>query len=220
MAKVQHLYSLTSGHVPASLLRGQMAINMPDQTVYANAPDGTVKAVSKGTPGVANASGLIGVHIPANFMPVAQLAPGYTQAQLTAKFNIGTSTVTLGTIPIFALGRTWYIPPLSCGVSAVGAYLLTVNIATRAASLTPMTATTPTSGTFNAIANYFSMVVWSDGQTYPWFFLPAWQGAANGAPGSINGDCGWYRISPFKTFGAIPVSQGFPGAAATAYWGP
>jgi len=220
MAKVQHLYSLTSGHVPASLLRGQMAINMPDQTVYALTPDGQVKAISRGTAGVANASGLTGVHIPVNYMPVAQLAPGYTQAQLTAKFNIGTSTVSLGTIPIFALGRTWYIPPQTCAVSPIGAYLLWLNTPARTALLSPMTAATSTSGGFNAINGNFNMVVWSDGQTYPWFYLPNWQGQQNGAPGVTPGDCSWFRVSPFKTFGAIPVSQGFPGAAATAYWGP
>ena len=217
--KVQHLYSTTAGDVPASLLRGQLAVNIPDKTVWAATPDGTVKQISNGNPGVANASSMLNVHIPTQLHPVAQLGVGYTQPQLQAKFNVGSSTVSLQTVPVFALGQVWYTPPLSCALSSVGAYLLFVNTVARTAALSPLTGIPSTSGTFNAINGNFNIVIYSDSIIYPWFYVPAFKGIANGSPGSANGDCSLYRISPTKTFGAIPVSAGFPGTAATSYWG-
>jgi hypothetical protein len=47
MAKIQHLRSETAGDVPASLLRGQVAINIPDALVYANDPGGNVSVISR-----------------------------------------------------------------------------------------------------------------------------------------------------------------------------
>lgn len=218
MAKFQHLISTVAGHVPASLRRGQLATNIPDKIVYAEDPTGIVAPISNGNVGVANASSLLGAHIPVKFHPVAQFGVGMTQAQLTALFNIGTTAI-LGAVTVFALGRRWYIPPLSCPVSPIGAYLLGVNTVGRAASLNPLTATQANSGVFNEITGNFNMVVYSDSTIYPWFYLPSFQGIPNGTPGDSNGDCSWYRISPVKTFGAIPVSAGFAGAAATSYWG-
>lgn len=220
MAKIEHLFSITSGNIPSTLSRGQLATNFPDLTVYGPAPDGLISPISIGTPGVANASTLLGVHVPIQFEMVAQFAPGYTQAQVTSKFVIGATTVTLGVVPIFALGTLMYTPVLTCPIAASGAYILTVDLVARTCVLASLSGTLlASSGAFNPINNTFSMVFYSDSTIIPWFYVPAYQGIPNGTSGSNPGDCLWYRISPIQTFGAIPVSTGFAGAAATSYWG-
>jgi len=212
MAKVQHLYSNNPGAVPSTLLRGQVFINIPDQTVYAPDPTGNIQKFSAGAPFVANASSLLNVHIPTDFHPVAQFGINETAASLTAKFNIAGGTVTMSPVAVFALGQLFYLPETTCPVGTNGNYLLTVDTGARTAVLED-TAALDNSGTFNPLAGTFSMVVYSNGQTYPFFYLAGAQGTDD------TGDCSWYRISPFQTFGAIPVSTGFAGAPATAYWG-
>ena len=220
MAKFEHLLSTVSGDIPSALNRGQLAVNLPDQLVYATTPDGMISPISSGVPGVANASTLLGVHVPTQFEMVAQFAPGYIAGQLLSLFTIGSTTAVLQTLPIFALGTLIYTPVLSCPVAASGAYILTVDLVARTASIAGVSGTLlPSSGTFNPINNTFSMVFYSDSTIMPWFYVPAYQGIPNGTVGSNPGDCLWYRISPIQTFGAIPVSTGFAGAAATSYWG-
>jgi hypothetical protein len=220
MAKFEHLLSTVSGDIPATLTRGQLAVNIPDQLVYAPTPDGLVSVISSGVPGVANASTLLGVHVPTQFEMVAQFAPGYTQAQIASKFVIGATTVTLQTVPIFALGILMYTPVLTLPIAASGAYMLSIDLVARTCVLSSLSGTLlPSSGTFNPINNTFSMVFYSDSTILPWFYVPAYQGIPNGTVGSNPGDCLWYRISPVQTFGAIPVSNGFAGAAAASYWG-
>jgi hypothetical protein len=122
MAKIQHLRSETAGDVPSSLLRGQVAINIPDALVYANDPAGNVAVISSGAAGVADASSFTGVHIPNNFMPACQLGPGMTQAQLQALFVDNGTTATYSNIPIFAMGTLWWTGTLTCPSSAGGIY--------------------------------------------------------------------------------------------------
>lgn len=209
MAKIQHLLSETAGHVPASLLRGQVAINIPDAVIYANDPGGNVSVISSGASGVANASSLTGVHMPNNFMPVCQLGPGMTQTQLQALFTDNGTTATYNNIPIFAMGRLWWTGVISCPSSVGGAYAVTLNLANRTATLSAFTPAA-NSGMINYTANTVQVVVYSNSTIYPWFYIPMYSAA---------GTAVLLRISPTKTFGAIPVSAGFAGAPATSYWG-
>jgi hypothetical protein len=209
MAKIQHLLSETAGYVPASLLRGQVAINIPDALVYANDPGGNVAVISSGASGVANASGLTGVHLPNNFMPVCQLGPGMTQTQLQALFTDNGTTATYSNIPIFAMGKLWWTGTLTCPSSAGGAYAVTLNLNARTAQLAAFTPAA-NSGSVNYSSNTIQIVVYSNSTIYPWFYIPMYSAA---------GTAVLLRISPTKTFGAIPVSSGFAGAPATAYWG-
>src|SRR5882762_11585235 len=114
MAKIEHLYSTTPGNVPSSLLRGQLSTNIPDQIVYANTPDGVVDQISNGVTGVANASTLLGAHIPIQFHPVVQFRPRHTAADLAAKFVVSGATATLAPMGIFGLGQMVYTPVLTC----------------------------------------------------------------------------------------------------------
>ena len=207
--KIQHLRSETAGHVPASLQRGQVAINVPDQIVYANDPGGNVAAISSGAAGVPNASSMTGVHIPNNFMPACQLGPGLTQTQLQALFTDNGTTATYSNIPIFAFGTLWWTGTLTCPSSAGGVYAVTLNLSSRTANLAAFTPTT-NSGSLNYSTNTVQIVVYSNSTIYPWFYLPVY---------SPSGTAILLRISPTKTFGAIPVSAGFAGAPATSYWG-
>jgi hypothetical protein len=213
MAKIQHLLSETAGHVPSGLLRGQAAINIADKLVYANDPSGNASVISSGATGLQNASSYLGVHMPTSFMPVAQLGPGMTQAQLQALFTDNGTTATYNNIPIFCMGKLWWTGKITCPSSASGAYQVTINAATRTATLTSLSPTTR-SGTINYTANTFSIVVYSEaGVIYPWFYLPIYN------PTGTTGTTDLLRVSFTKTFGAIPVSAGFAGAAATSYWG-
>jgi hypothetical protein len=209
MAKIQHLYSVTSGDVPPSLLRGQIAIDFPDQIVYANTPGGTPTPISSGAAGLSNASSYLGVHIPNNFMPACQLGPGMTQSQLQALFVDNGTTATYSNIPIFALGLLIWTGTLTCPSSAGDVYAVTINLTNRTAVLGPFTPTT-NSGSINYTANSIQIVVYSNSTIYPWFYIPQY---------SPSGTAVLLRISPTQTFGAIPVSAGFAGAAATSYWG-
>lgn len=212
MAKVQHLHSETAGNVPSSLLRGQLAINIPDKIVYANTPDGKVAPISNGNAGVANANSLLGVHIPVMYHPVAQFAPGYTEAQLTSMFTDDGVTAALPAIPVFAFGTKWYVPATSCPSINTGAYIMTINTVTRSASLSGQGIPLPAySGTIDYVNKVVTLVIKSDGHIYPWFYLPQYRGLSYGTT--------LFRISPYRTFGAIPVSTGFPGANAASYWG-
>lgn len=212
MAKFEHLYSTVSGNVPASLLRGQLATNIPDKAVYAEAPDGTVSQISNGNPGIAQASNYLGVHIPSFLHPVAQFGVGYTEAQLGTKFTDNGTTATLQTVPIFMFGSLWYNPVVSCPSVASGAYQLVMDCVARTVSLQGFVTPHTGSGTLNYQNQQATLVIRSDGHIYPWFYLPETFGQSNG-PVML------FRISPYKTFGAIPVSTGFAGAAAAAYWG-
>lgn len=209
MAKIKHLLSETAGHVPVSLLRGQVAINIPDAVVYANDPAGNVAVISSGAAGVQNASSMTGVHMPNNFMPVCQLGPGMTQTQLQALFTDNGTTATYNNIPIFAMGRLWWTGMLTCPSNGGGAYAVTLNLTNRTATLASFTPST-NSGNVNYAANTVTVVVYSNGTIYPWFYIPVY---------SPSGIAFLVRISPTKTFGAIPVSSGFAGAPATSYWG-
>jgi hypothetical protein len=209
MAKIQHLRSETAGDVPSSLLRGQVAINIPDALVYANDPAGNVAVISSGASGVADASSFTGVHIPNNFMPACQLGPGMTQAQLQALFVDNGTTATYSNIPIFAMGTLWWTGTLTCPSSAGGAYAVTLNLTSRTATLAAFTPAA-NSGSISYSANTIQIVVYSNGTIYPWFYIPMYSAA---------GTAVLLRISPTKTFGAIPVSAGFAGAPATSYWG-
>jgi hypothetical protein len=209
MAKIKHLVSETAGTVPASLLRGQVAINVPDKLVYANDPSGKVSVISSGSAGLAGASGALGVHMPTKFMPACQLGPGLTQEQLTTLFTSDGTTITYNNIPIFALGQLWWTGKLTCAVSASGVYVVTVDTVNRTARIDASNAAA-NSGNINYSTGVFQVVVFSNGIIYPWFYLPAY---------SNSGTAVLLRISPTKTFGAIPVSEGFAGAPATSYWG-
>jgi len=209
MAKIQHLRSETAGDIPVSLLRGQVAINIPDQIVYANDPAGNVAPISSGAAGVANASSLTTVHMPNNFMPACQLGPGMTQTQLEALFVDNGTTATYSNIPIFAMGTLWWTGILTCPSSVGGSYAVTLNLTTRTATLAAFTPTT-NSGSLSYSANTIQIVVYSNSTIYPWFYIPMYSAA---------GTAVLLRISPTQTFGAIPVSAGFAGAPATSYWG-
>jgi hypothetical protein len=212
MAKIQHLYSTTPGNVPGSLVRGQVAINIPDKIVYANDPFGNVAPISNGNPGVANAGSLVGSHIPVQFHPVAQFGVGMTEAQLTALFTDNGTTATLQPVKVFALGRVWYTPVLTCPHVSAGAYQLNLNASARTVSISGLTLPHTGSGSVNVSTSSCNLVFYSDSHIYPWFYLPESYGAANSA-------ATLYRISPYQTFGAIPVSTGFAGANAATYWG-
>jgi hypothetical protein len=209
MAKIQHLLSETAGDIPVSLLRGQVAINIPDEIVYANDPAGNVAVISSSATGVQDASSLTGVHIPNDFMPVCQLGPGMTQTQLQALFTDNGTTATYNNIPIFAMGTLWWTGTLTCPSSPGGAYSVSLNLTSRTATLAAFTPTT-NSGNISYTANTVSVVVYSNGTIYPWFYIPMYSGS---------GTAILLRISPTQTFGAIPVSSGFAGAPATSYWG-
>lgn len=212
MAKVQYLYSMVAGNVPASLVRGQLAINIPDKIVYAATPDGKVAPVSNGNAGVPNASSLLGVHIPIMYHPIAQFGPGYTEAQLTSMFTDNGTTAAMQAVPVFAFGTKWYVPATSCPSINTGAYALTINTIARTAVLSGQGLPLPAnSGTIDYVNKTVTLFIKSDGHIYPWFYLPQYSGVSNGTT--------LFRISPYKTFGAIPVSVGFPGAAASSYWG-
>jgi hypothetical protein len=215
MAKFEHLYSTVSGHTPASLLRGQIAINIPDRTIYANDPTGRILPISSGVAGLANAAGATAVHINVNFHPVAQFGVGLTQQQLQTLFVDNGTTATLQTVPIFVFGRIWYTPVVSMASSTAGAYALNLDTVNRTVSMSayPTGSNRNTSGFVQYSNNTATLVFYSDSTIYPWFYLP--QGYSTNPGGSIN----VYRVSPIKTFGAIPVSAGFAGAAATSYWG-
>lgn len=215
MAKFSHLDSTVSGHVPASLLRGQLAVNSADQAVFTLAPDGQIVQISSGKPGLASASGSLGVHIPVWLHPVAQFAPGYTEAQVGAKFTDNGTTATLQCVPLFIFGQKFYTPAtLSCPSINTGVYYLIGNVLTRTISLVGQGAPLPAvSGSLNYSTGDFTLFIQSDGHIYPWFYL------LEGRSSSIAGIVNIVRISPYKTFGAIPVSTGFAGAAATSYWG-
>jgi hypothetical protein len=214
MAKFKHLYSTTSGHVPQSLLRGQLAINVPDQTVYANDPMGRVQPISTGAPGLANVSQATAVHINVNFYPVAQFGVGLTQAQVQTLFVDNGTTATLQTVPIFVFGKLWWTPVISMPSSTAGAYALNLDTVNRTVSMAayPTGSNRNTSGFVQYSNGTATLVFYSDSLIYPWFYLP--QGYSTNPGGSIN----VYRISPYQTFGAIPVSIGaamVPGS----YWG-
>lgn len=209
MAKIKHLLSETAGHVPSGLIRGQVAINIPDKLVYANDPSGTPSVISSGNSGVANATGFLGVHIPNNFMPVAQLGPGLTPAQTQALFTDDGTTATYNNIPVFALGKLWWTGVVTCPSSAAGSYSINIDTVNRTASLAAF-APAISSGIVNYTTGVIQLVVHSNSTTYPWFYVPTI---------SSSGGASLLRISPIQTFGAIPVSAGFAGAAATSYWG-
>lgn len=215
MAKFKHLYSTTSGHVPSSLLRGQLAINIPDKTVYANDPMGRPAVISSGTAGLANATSATAVHIKTAFHPVAQFGVGLTQAQLQTLFTDNGTTATLQTVPIFVFGKLWWTPTVSMASSTAGAYALTLDTVNRSVGISAVAQGSGrnSSGYVQYSNGVAYLVFYSDATIYPWFYLP--QGYSTFTGGSIN----VYRISPVRTFGAIPVSQGFAGAAASAYWG-
>lgn len=207
--KYQHLHSGTPGKVPVSLQRGQLAVNTADKIVFASDLLGNVKPISSGSSGAQNAMSALGVHIPVNFMPVAQLGPGMSQTDLQARFSDDGTTVTYNNIPIFALGRLWWTGTLTSPHSPVGSYAVTLDIGNRTASLGMFTPTS-NSGVMNYQTNIITLVVYSDGTISPWFYIPAYSN-----PGMAT----LLRISETKTFGAIPVSTGFAGAPATSYWG-
>jgi hypothetical protein len=213
MAKIQHLYSTVSGHKPTNLLRGQIAINIPDRLVYANDPAGRPQVLSSGNPGVSNPSGLLGVHVPILFHPVAQFGVTMTQADLQARFTDDGTTVKLETVPVFLFGTVWWTPELTCPSSPAGAYAIGFDMNARTVTLSAVSQGTARqrSGYINYTSMTAQLVVYSDSTIYPWFYLP--QGFGNGP------DTNLYRLSPVKTFAAIPVSEGFAGANATAYWG-
>lgn len=215
MAKIQHLISTVSGRVPSSLVRGQVAINVPDQTVYASDPSGTPRVLSSGLPGVPNASGLLDVHIPTAFYPIAQFGVGMTQTDLQARFTDNGTTATLQSVPIFVFGKIWWTPEISCPSISPGAYAIDLDTINRTAVLrsVPTGAGRVSSGSVNHTSGFASIVFFSDATIYPWFYL---EQAFSSNPG---GDTYVFRISPVQTFGAIPVSLGFAGAAATSYWG-
>jgi hypothetical protein len=193
-----------------------VGINIPDQKVYAPTPDGTIDVISSGVAGLSNPSAALGVHIPVQFHPVAQFAPGYTSSELTTAFTIGTSLATLQTISVFALGRLWYIAgPMTCPKAASGAYQLAFNTGTKAATLSGLTSPLPAnSGTINPLTNDVTLVFMSESvNIQSWFYIPQWQAA------DTAGNVPIFRVSNVQTFGAIPVSTGFPGAAAATYWG-
>lgn len=216
MAKIQHLYSITAGNQPTNILRGQVAINIPDQLVYADDPIGRPRVISSGVQGVANASGLLGVHIPTAFYPVAQFGVGMTQTDVQGRFTDDGTTATLLPVPIFVFGKLWWTQQISCPSSPAGAYSITIDTVNRACSMSsvPSGSGRLVSGVVNHQTGVAVLVFYSDATIYPWFYLEqAYGSVAGGAPSNV------YRISPVKTFGSIPVSQGFAGAAATSYWG-
>lgn len=214
MAKIQHLYSATPGNVPGSLVRGQVAINIPDKIVYANDPFGNVAPISNGNAGVANASSLLGGHIPTQFHPVAQFGVGMTESQLTSGFTDDGTTATMQPTRVFVMGKAYYTPVLTCASSSIGFYVLALNVQTRTVQLLPKGTVDIGSGasTFRYDTGDVRMVIKSDGHIYPWFYLPVAYSAAGQTVSA-------FRISPYQTFGAIPVSTGFPGANAASYWG-
>lgn len=217
MAKVQHLYSTTSGNVPATLVRGQLAINIPDQLVYANDPVGRAKVISSGVPGLAGAMGSVGVHIPNALHPVAQFGVTLNQTDLQSRFLNNGTTVTLLTVPIFVFGRVWWTNQVQCPVSSAGAYSLTLDTVGRTVTMqaVPQGTGRASSGYLNYTTRVATLVIYSDSTIYPWFYLQQGFGdtIANGSGVQV------YRISPVQTFGAIPVSTGFAGAPAATYWG-
>ena len=237
MAKFEHLYSTTAGDVPTSLGQGQIAINVTDKIVYSAAPDGTIMEVSNGIAGLSSVSSYLSAHLTQPYHPVIQFCPGYTQAQCEAAFTNNGTTATLSPVPIYAFGQTFYTPELSCpAVSGNGVYYyLQIDFANRGGINTFMTASTTSigsSGVLNPIGQIFTMVIVSEcTNIFPWFYIPAYQGLANGTSVAsafpVNGNINLYRISTVPTFGAIPVSTGFPGYTATAdtsgttpsYWG-
>jgi hypothetical protein len=236
MAKFEHLYSSTSGDVPTSLGQGQIAVNLADKAVYTAAPDGTIKEVSNGNAGLSSVTSYLNVHIPQMYHPVIQFCPGYTQAQCEAAFTVSGSTATLKPVPIYAFGQTFYTPELTCPVvSGNTAYYLQIDFANRGGPNTYMISMAPditSSGVFNPIGQIFTIVIVSENTNiFPWFYLPSYIGLPNGTDVSsvfpVNGNVNLYRLSTVATFGAIPVSTGFPGYTATAdtsgttssYWG-
>ncbi|QRE00299.1 hypothetical protein [Burkholderia phage BCSR5] len=221
MAKVQHLFTTTKGAVPpaASLLRGQLSINIPDQNVHALTPDLKVGVVSSGVQGMPNAMGSTGVHVPVDLHPVAQFAPGYTNAEIAAKFRVSGGTATLDIVPLFAFGRLWYIPKSSCPVSPIGLYYVFLDGIARSAAIGSLAAAPSHSGKIIPRLQQGSFVFQSDGAIRPWFYMQGSRGLANGTPGEQDGTVLIYRVSDVKVSGGIPVSQGFAGADATSYWG-
>lgn len=215
MAKFQHLYSTVAGHTPTNILRGQVAINIPDKLVYANDPAGRPQIISSGASGVSNASGLLGVHVPVAFYPVAQFGVTMTQTELQLRFTDDGTTASLSTVPIFIFGKIWWTDPISCPSSTAGAYSITLDTVNRVCSLSAVAVGNgrKTSGFINRVNGTANLVIYSDGIIYPWFYLEQSYSDTAGGPNNL------FRISPFKTFGAIPVSQGFAGADASSYWG-
>lgn len=212
MAKFSHLLSETAGHVPASLLRGQLAVNIADNVVYASDPAGIIRQVSNGNAGSANAAGALGPHVPISLHPVAQFGVGFSEAQLASRFTDDGTTATLLPVPIFMFGRLWYTPGnLTCPSSSIG-YQLVGNVNNRTITMQGATASN-VSGSLDYGSGAFTLAFKSDGHLYPWFYLQDSVGIAGSLQVAL------YRISPYKTWGAVPVSQGFPGAPATSYWG-
>lgn len=236
MAKFDHLYSTTSGHVPSNLGQGQVAVNLADKLVYSAAPDGNTVVVSSGNAGISNVSGLLNSHIKQMYHPVIQFCPGYSQAQCQAAFTNDGTTATLKPVPIYAFGQTFYTPQMSCSViNGNTAFLLTIDFANRGGQYTylqSLSSNNSISGTFNPISKIFNIIIVSENTNiYPWFYVPAYIGNPNGSPGGagfpLNGNVSLFRLSSVATFGAIPISTGFPGYTATAdtsattpaYWG-
>lgn len=215
MAKFQHLYSTTAGNVPSNILRGQVAINIPDQLVYADDPIGRPRVISSGVQGVPNASGLLGVHVPVAFHPVAQFGVTMTQSDVQGRFTDNGTTATLLPTPIFIFGKIWWTQQVSCPSSPAGAYSITIDTVNRACALNSVPSGTgrAISGVINRQNGTAILVIFSDSTIYPWFYLEQSYSSTAGGPTNL------FRISPVKTFGSVPVSQGFAGAAATSYWG-
>lgn len=222
MASFIEYYSIVAGRIPdpALMTQGQLAVNVPDQTVYALMPDGTVGPVSRySSSGIVPTTADFGLHTPVSLSNISQWGAGLSAADLSSRCVVGASGFSTNNyIPVFTLGVLLFIPPVSCGVSANGAYQVTITLgATNTAVAAPVTdaLTNATSGSLNISSQQVELVVYSDGQTYPFFYLPNAINRSTSDPATTP----LYRISPYKTFGAIPVSAGPAAQPATAYWG-
>lgn len=220
MASFIEYYSSVAGNkpLPANMSPGQLAVNIPDQTIYAQLPDGSIGPVSKyDAASITPSASDFALHVPPYLSDICQFGIGLTSTQLNALFTVGASGLTTSNyIPIFALGLKLWIPPLSCAVSPVGAYQVTVTLGVdNTAVATPLAALQATSGSLSQASQQVTMVIYSNGQTYPWFYLPNGINRSTDDPGATS----LFRISPFETFGAIPVSTGPAAQAATSYWG-
>lgn len=212
-------YSTVAGAVPqaANLNQNELAVNIADQVIYTLMPDNTVGVLSKYDPaGVTTQASDFSLHVPVAQMDICQWGVGLSQVDLSSRVVVDASGFRTTTyVPVYALGRKLWVPPVSCGVSSVGAYTLSLSLLTPSVSAAPLSSLQTNSGTLAAPTQSVTLVVYSDGQTYPWFYLPNSVNRSTSDPSFTY----LYRISPFKTFGAIPVSQGPAAQAATSYWG-
>lgn len=234
MAAFIEYFSTVAGHVPTAsvppvppavtptttMVPGSLAVNVADQTIYALAPDGSIIPVSRySSAGITPTASDLSLHTPVAMSNISQWGVGLSSTDLSARCVVDASGFSTNNyIPVFTLGILLFIPPVSCGVSANGAYQVTITLgATNTAVAEPVTTalTNATSGSLNLNSQQVQLVVYSDGQTYPFFYLPNALDSSTIDPSSIS----LFRISPYKTFGAIPVSTGPAAQPATAYWG-